>query len=90
MTDGKASGKIESPWSSEEVEALNEWQQAGQFHPFTCGNDRGDAAHLAYRAEHGGDLGQLVASASGWHCPACGYRQDWAHAFMASRASRTP
>jgi hypothetical protein len=41
-----------------------------------------DADHRAFQAEHGGDFGQLAAVQSGWVCPVCAYRQDWAHDFM--------
>lgn len=74
--------QIKTPWTDEQVRNLNAYQQSGQFHPFTCGGDRGDDAHKAYAAEHGGDWGQLVATKDGWVCPVCSYRQDWAHEFM--------
>lgn len=75
--------QIKAPWTDEQVANLNSFQESGQFHPFTCGGDRGDAAHTAYAAEHGGDKGQLVATKEGWVCPVCGYTQEWAHDFMA-------
>ncbi|MFH9765138.1 hypothetical protein ACH4N4_30605 [Streptomyces microflavus] len=64
---------IIAPWTSEQVAALEAFQTASGMHPFTCG---GDQHSLPLR---------LVPSHSGWYCPdpACGYRQDWAHAFMA-------
>lgn len=74
---------LRAPWTVEQTAALNAWQTNGRFHPFTCGNDRGDAKHRAYAEAHGGDLGQLMATPNGWFCPACDYRQDWAHEFMA-------
>ena len=69
MTD-----KIHAPWTPEQVAALNRFQQYGGMHPFTCGRD------------HHGTNVVLMARPDGWHCsdPACGYRQDWAHAFMAN------
>lgn len=75
--------KLTPPWSDEQVDALNRYQGESRFHPFTCGGDRADDAHKAYQAEHGGDFGQLVATNDGWVCPVCGYRQQWAHGFMA-------
>lgn len=72
-----------APWTPEQVVALNKWQDSGKVHPFTCGGERMDDAHRAYQAQVGGDFGQLVAAADGWFCPVCGYRQNWAHAFMA-------
>ena len=41
-----------------------------------------DADHEAYALAHGGDFGQLLATPNGWFCPACDYRQTWAHDFM--------
>ena len=43
-----------------------------------------DDAHKAYKDEHGGDYGQLVATPNGWVCPVpgCDFTQDWAHAAM--------
>ena len=78
------SARITPPWSAAQVEALNSFQRAGRFHPFTCGGDRSDAAHRTYAAENADpDLGLLVADRDGWRCPACSYRQAWAHAGMA-------
>lgn len=57
------------------VEARNALQNCGKFHPYTCGNNRHDAAHTKYQAEHGGDFGQLVAVEGGWICPVCNYTQ---------------
>ena len=75
--------KSEAPWTDEQVAGLNAWQACGYLHPFTCGSgDRMDAKHRAVQAKRGGDYGQLVATPEGWLCPACGYRQTWAHAVM--------
>lgn len=65
---------VYAPWSPNEVAALNDYQQAGWFHPFTCG----------IRDEHPSDEGILVATENGWVCPveSCDYTQTWAHAFM--------
>ena len=65
--------KIRAPWTSEQVEALNRFQQRGGMHPFTCGLDRHGNAKV------------LIATEYGWRCPddECDYTQDWAHAFMA-------
>lgn len=76
---------VKAPFTPEQVAAMNRYQQAGDMHPFTCGNNRSDAAHQAYQERHGGDLGQLVATVTGWMCPVCGYTQDWAHGFMAGQ-----
>lgn len=67
------SGIVRAPFTPEQVERLNKWQQCGVVHPFTCGNPdcRSD----------------LVATPDGWKCPNCNYIQDWAHAFMANGGS---
>ena len=76
--------QIRTPWTQAQVDALNHSQRFGNFHPFTCGGNRGDKAHRDYAASHNDrDEGLLVATLNGWICPVCGYRQDWAHDFMA-------
>ncbi|MGW0032077.1 hypothetical protein ACWDXD_19905 [Streptomyces sp. NPDC003314] len=64
---------IHAPWSTEQVQALNDFQQRGGMHPFTCG-----AIHASGRSP------VLDATHSGWICPdpECTYTQDWAWAFM--------
>lgn len=81
--------KVFAPFSVKQVAALNKWQNLGYVHPFTCGGDRGDAAHKEYQFRNGGDFGQLIATESGWICPVCGDTQNWAHGFMADE-SRWP
>ena len=60
-------------FTPEQVVALNNRQNDGNFHPFTCGSgDRcGDS--------HAKTEGILVATVRGWICPFCDYTQDWAH-----------
>lgn len=50
-------------------------------HPLTCGGKRHDEAHVAYQAEHGGDLGELISTSKGLMCPVpgCGYKQNWSY-----------
>lgn len=71
---GELNGKIVAPFGATQVQALNEFQQAGFIHPFTCG----------WRDNHPENEGVLIADEEGWHCPVedCGYTQDWAHGFM--------
>lgn len=76
-------------WTQEQVDALNASQE-GYGHPFTCGGNRSDDAHREYAAENGGDLGQLIATKRGWVCPACDYRQFWAHDFQFEGAAPDP
>lgn len=63
-----------APWTSDEVASLNGYQISGVFHDFTC-----DGADCRAR---------LVATADGWTCPRCEYRQSWAHSWMADGAWR--
>lgn len=90
--------KITAPFTPAQVQALNEGQVhvdgSMPIHPFTCPN-RGDGITYddagaadetgATHGTEGGDRGILIATESGWVCPHCGYRQDWAHAAMAER-----
>jgi hypothetical protein len=79
-----ASGRIMAPFTGEQVSALNQWQRDPRVHPFTCARDRMDEMHRAYADALGHhDSGILRATREGWLCPVCGYRQDWAHRFMA-------
>ena len=68
---------VRAPWTSEQVQVLNDFQQRGGMHPFTCG-----ALHVS------GQSPVLEATHAGWICPdpACEYTQDWAHAFMVERS----
>lgn len=75
--------KITAPFTVEQVKGLNRWQASHEVHPFTCGGDRRDLAHVQYARQSGqGDMGILIAATDGWRCPVCDYRQDWAHDFM--------
>jgi hypothetical protein len=68
--------KIEAPWTKEQVDALNSYQEEGWMHPFTCGSgNRTDKYHLDGE-------GKLVATENGWICPFCPYRQTWAWDMM--------
>lgn len=77
------SRRITVPWTQEQVDALNDYQRAGFMHPYTC-PDRGDGRHIQRSDE---DLGQLLATPSGWICRDCLYRQNWAHAASAGEAT---
>lgn len=58
-------GRINAPFTAEQVDALNAYQRASYAHPFTCaGHDTGDRT--------------LFATRDGWICPHCNYRQRWA------------
>jgi len=63
-----------APWTAEQVSALNEYQQSGWMHPYTCGNR--DVVNHLMRGER--DLGILIATTEGWVCRDCYYTQNWA------------
>jgi hypothetical protein len=66
-------GKITAPFTPDQVRVLTRYQNSGIGHPFTCPNHLG-----AFWTPI------LQADPHGWMCPAgCGYRQDWAYAYMA-------
>lgn len=66
----------EGAFTPQEVENLNDYQNAGMVHPFTCGSgNRCDE-------NHAGGEGKLIATVRGWICPFCDYTQNWAHDFM--------
>ncbi|MBR0741203.1 hypothetical protein JQ581_30150 [Bradyrhizobium liaoningense] len=60
---------IKAPWTAAQVLALNRWQHSPFAHPFTCGGKHGQQT-------------ALFAHITGWMCPLCDYRQDWAHGYM--------
>lgn len=68
---------IHAPFTVEQVSALNEYQDRGNFHPFTCGPCR-DVLGTRY------DERKLIATIDGWVCATCDTTQDWAWALMAS------
>lgn len=55
---------IHTPWSQEQVDALNAYQHNGRFHPYTCPNPHPTRV--------------LFATLDGWVCPHCAYTQGWA------------
>jgi hypothetical protein len=67
--------EIRAPFTPEQVEALNRYQQGGWMHPFTCGRCRDRLGGGPYQRS-------LVATEAGWVCETCDYTQDWAHPFM--------
>lgn len=67
---------IHAPWTDEQVERLNQYQQAGWFHPYTCpGRDEDEDCPKR----------NLIATRDGWVCHCGAYRQTWAHGFSAAQ-----
>ena len=71
------SAKIISPFTPEQVLALNEFQQSGVHHPFTC------CSHNGCDKNSTPNQGLLFATVDGWVCPCGKYTQNWAHWYMA-------
>lgn len=73
--------KIKSPFTDEQVENLNRYQECEWVHAFTCCSptDIEDC-----KRKSGEDYGALIATNEGWICPCGKYKQDWAHAGMAA------
>lgn len=67
---------ILTPFTDEQVQALNRWQNRQDRHPFTCGKCDSRVP--------------LIATTDGWRCGVngCDYRQNWAHDFMALEAEK--
>ena len=63
----------DGPWTDEQVQGLNEYQEAGWFHPYTCGSDSHEH-HV-----------NLRATPNGWVCPECPYTQGWAWGWTMGR-----
>lgn len=68
-----------APFSEDQVNSLNGFQQSGVMHEFTCAN-RHTPIH-GIRTPNPHDV--LIATTEGWRCEVCDYTQDWAHNFMA-------
>ena len=79
---------IYAPFTPDQVQALQGYQNGSNFHPYTCPN-RGDGKHRPALVEDArgrtitGEIGLLVPTVDelGWMCPYCEYRQPWAHGF---------
>lgn len=63
-----------APWSEEEIKKLNDYQQSGMGHPYTC-----DRSHKECEVHEGDYLkdGILIATKEGWVCPCGKYKQNW-------------
>jgi hypothetical protein len=59
--------QIKAPFTQDQVNHINEFQESNIVHPFTCGND--------------GSI--LFAHCAGLECSSCDYTQDWVHEGMA-------
>lgn len=66
-------------WTDAQVAMLEKRQADHSLHPYTCGGDRSDRAHVWHAGESGEEAGLLYPTVRGWKCPACDYRQFWSH-----------
>lgn len=66
---------IYASFNQKQILSLNDYQNSGTWHPFTCG-------------KHSGENGVLIARKNGWACPTmgCTYKQNYAYDFMADRS----
>lgn len=69
---------IEAPFTQEQVDCINRFQQSSQFHPFTC---CGDDIPECQRSS-GENQGILIANTDGLICPCSKYKQDWVTEYM--------
>lgn len=67
---------VHAPFSEAQARSLNAYQKSGVFHEFTCGGDNCREVLVA-TLDH-----------TGWRCPACSYRQNWAWRWMADDSWR--
>ena len=80
--------KILVPFTEEQVKRLNEYQQSGIFHPFTCCSPENipectRAVHEVDGKVVGGTSdGLLIATTEGWICPCGKYKQNWTWGWM--------
>lgn len=57
-----------APFTADQIQSINEYQESGNFHPFTCGNSSNHPV--------------LVATQDGMKCPKCHFCQKWVHEWM--------
>ena len=75
---------LQAPFTPEQVDSINGFQDAGVMHPFTCPCD-----DHSYRGDHwDGSHVSLVATEDNMVCPdpACPYTQSWVHHYMADNS----
>lgn len=75
---------IEAPFTKEQVDNLNEFQNNGQFHSFTCCSPENTSK---CERTSGKSEGVLTATEQGWICPCGEYKQNWAHSFMSEKTN---
>ncbi len=71
--------KITAPFSEDQVNALNHYQEHTNFHPFTCWG-------VGCKKLYQNNGGKLMATPEGWICPCAEFKQDWAYKIMTEPA----
>lgn len=74
------SDKVNTPFSEEHVKKLNEYQNSGRFHPYTC-DRKAETCEVHQEPRDYSKDGVLIATTEGWICPCGKYKQNWAHGF---------
>jgi hypothetical protein len=80
--------QIKSPFTKEQVDNLNEYQQKGMFHPFTCDRKAQECEVNVSPRDYTKD-GILIATEQGWICPCGKYTQNWCHSFMSDKNEKS-
>lgn len=65
---------MKNTFTEEQVKHLNEQQQSGKVHPYTC-----DRSSMNCQVRFNEGDGILLATTDGWICPCGNYKQKWAH-----------
>ncbi len=70
--------KITLIFTPEKIKELNEYQQNGKYHPYTCDRNHEECEVNIVPRDYSKD-GVLIATEEGWICPCGKYKQDWSH-----------
>ncbi len=67
--------RVKAPFTDEQVERINKFQESNAFHPYTCMGAYCNRSKVPYG-------GRLIATNEGFICPCGKYAQDWCNSFM--------
>lgn len=57
--------------TKEDIDILNQHQNSGRFHPYTC------CSYNGCERDKQPNWGQLIATEDGWVCPCGNYKQEY-------------
>jgi hypothetical protein len=81
--------KAHAPFTEDEIKIINDSQDHGMVHPYTCCSPDKLAADCMRRNDSGSTFkenqGILIATKDGMICPCGKYKQDWVYAGMLKR-----